>query len=228
MQRFDPGGYLGLHLTVGMMVSLAALWLFAGVTEDLIHHDPVSQLDMRLFNWFHQHSSASGAKIFEAIGGVASPLVVITLAVLVLVVLLLRKDRLLATAWLATLVGSGIVDAAAKHIVQRPRPNHLDVFSYGPANSFPSGHALGSLTCYGMLAYILAVFWAKDWRARTAIVAVAALLVLAIGFSRLYLGVHYFSDIIAGYAAGLVWLSVCITAVETARQKAARRLDDFG
>lgn len=229
MRRFDRGGYLGLHLTVGIMVSLAALWLFAGVTEDIIHHDPVTRADTGLLNWFHQHPSAFGNRIFEAFGWVASPTVIISLAVLVFLFLLIRQDKLLASAWLATLLGSGIVDAAVKHIVQRPRPNHMDVFSYGPANSFPSGHALGALTCYGMLAYLLAVFWAKDWRARTAIVAAAVLLVTAVGFSRIYLGVHYFSDVIAGYAAGLVWLSVCITGVEIVRRKpktSGSHLDD--
>jgi membrane-associated phospholipid phosphatase len=75
--------------------------------------------------------------------------------------------------------------------------------------------AMASLITYGMLAYLLAVFWAKRWWLRVAIVA-AALLILAIGISRLYLGVHYFSDVVGGYAAGALWLSACITGIEIA------------
>ncbi len=219
MQRFQSGGYLGLHLTVGMMIALAALWVFAGVTEDVIHGDPLIQFDLRVFNWLHQHTSPLGSRIFEAVGWMASPVLIITTAVLVALVLFLRKNWLLFSAWTATLVGSGIVDASVKHIFKRPRPNSMDVFLYGPGNSFPSGHALGSLVFYGMIAYLLVVFRVKDRGSQIAIVVAAALIVLAIGFSRLYIGVHYFSDILAGYAAGLVWLSTCITAVEVARRQ---------
>ena len=68
-----------------------------------------------------------------------------------------------------------------------------------------------------MLAY-LAVFWLRSWEARVAAVCGAALVVALIGFSRVYLSVHYFSDVVAGYAAGGVWLSALITGAETARR----------
>jgi undecaprenyl-diphosphatase len=80
---------------------------------------------------------------------------------------------------------------------------------------------MASLVTYGMLAYFLAVFWTKRRRLRVVIVTAAALLILAIGISRLYLGVHYFSDLVGGYAAGVVWLSACITGIEIARRQPA-------
>ena len=75
-----------------------------------------------------------------------------------------------------------------------------------------------SLVLYGMMAYFV-VLALKSWRARTTVVFGAALLVLLIGFSRMYLGVHYFSDVVAGFAAGGVWLSACITGIETLRRR---------
>ena len=78
-----------------------------------------------------------------------------------------------------------------------------------------------SLVLCGMLAYF-GVLALRTWRTRTAIVFGTLLLVLLIGFSRLYLGVHYFSDVVAGYAAGGVWLSTCITAMEFARRSRQR------
>ena len=78
---------------------------------------------------------------------------------------------------------------------------------------------MGSLVGYGMLAYLLVVCWAERRRTRLTIVVVVALLTGAIGVSRLYLGVHYFSDVVAGYAAGLLWLSACITGLEMARRQ---------
>jgi undecaprenyl-diphosphatase len=78
---------------------------------------------------------------------------------------------------------------------------------------------MGSLVVYGMLAYLLVVFWTERRRTRLTIVLIAALLTVAIGVSRLYLGMHYFSDVVAGYAAGLLWLSACSTGREMARRQ---------
>lgn len=224
---FERGQYLGLHLTVGLIISVAALWLFGGVTEDVIHHDPLTQFDVILLNWFHQHTSPSGFKIFAAISWLGSALVLTTLGVLVALFLIIRTNWLLLAAWTAALAGTGILSVALKHIIQRPRPVYAAAFLHSYSHSFPSGHALGSLIGYGMLAYLLAGFWAKRRGAQIGVVAAAALLVTAVGFSRLYLGVHYFSDVIGGYAAGVVWLSACVTAVEIARRQPKPSLGAF-
>ena len=84
-----------------------------------------------------------------------------------------------------------------------------------------------SFVAYGMLAY-LAVLWLRSWEARVAAVCGAALLVVLIGFSRMYLGVHYFSDVIAGYAAGGVWLSALITGAETMRRGSKSEIKSGG
>jgi membrane-associated phospholipid phosphatase len=76
-----------------------------------------------------------------------------------------------------------------------------------------------SLVVYGMLAYLLVVFWTERRRTQLTIMLVAALLTVAIGVSRLYFGVHYFSDVVVGYAAGLLWLSACITGLKMARRQ---------
>jgi undecaprenyl-diphosphatase len=77
---------------------------------------------------------------------------------------------------------------------------------------------MASLIGYGMLAYVLVLLWVHRRGAQIALVLVAALVILAIGVSRLYLGVHYFSDVVGGYAAGVLWLSACISGVEVARR----------
>ena len=78
---------------------------------------------------------------------------------------------------------------------------------------------MGSLVGYGMLAYVLVILWVTDRTLRLFVVVATCVLVLAIGISRLYLGVHYFSDVIGGYAAGILWLTTCITGVELARRQ---------
>jgi undecaprenyl-diphosphatase len=81
---------------------------------------------------------------------------------------------------------------------------------------------MGSLVGYGMLAYLLVSSGANLWQVRTAILSSAAVLILAIGVSRLYLGVHYFSDVVGGYAAGVLWLTACITGLEISRRGSER------
>jgi len=148
-----------------------------------------------------------------------SPAVMTALGLVVAVVLLGRRHMLLLCGWVATLVGGGVLDMTLKYIIQRPRPVYASTFLHSPSFSFPSGHAMESLIVYGMLAYLLAVFWTERRRTRLTIVLIAALLTVAIGVSRLYLGVHYFSDVVAGYAAGLLWLSACVTGLEMARRQ---------
>jgi len=219
VRRFEPGGYLGLHLTVGLMISMAALWLFAGVTEDVVHHDPLTQFDLALLQWLYSRRTAVGLRTFAAISALGSPLVMTALGILIAVILMLRRWWLVLAGWAAAYGGAGVLDVLLKQLIRRPRPVYAAAYLHSHSFSFPSGHAMGSLIGYGMLAYLLVVFWAHRRPARIAVVAAVAALILAIGVSRLYLGVHYFSDVVGGYGAGLLWLSACITGVEIARGK---------
>ena len=218
-RRFERGGYLGLHLTIGLIISVAALWVFGGVTEDVINHDPLTQFDLTLLDWFHQHDTPSGLRIFAAISWLGSPIVMVTVAVLVAVRLAWCRRGLLLAGWVAALAGGSVLDIALKHIIQRPRPIYAAAFLHGTSYSFPSGHAMESLVGYGMLAYFLVVFWVTGQHLQVAIIGASTMLIAAIGFSRLYLGVHYFSDVIGGYAGGILWLAACVTALEIARRR---------
>lgn len=212
--RFARGEYLGLHLAVGLVVSIGALWLFGGVTEDVIHHDPLTELDLDIVTWFRVHSTPTLDHIGVAISLAGSPVAMAILAVVVGIVLVVRRRWILLSGWVAVFSGGGILDWGLKTIIQRPRPSGASAFLHGQSFSFPSGHAMGSLFWYGMLASPLVRFWARQWRLRLTIIALTVVLILAIGLSRLYLGVHYFSDVVAGYAAALVWLAACISGVE--------------
>jgi membrane protein DedA with SNARE-associated domain/membrane-associated phospholipid phosphatase len=230
--RFAAGEYLGLHLTVGLLVSLAALCLLGGVTEGVVHHDPLTQFDVTLADRLHAHATTTGSQIFTAITLIGSPGAMAVLAVSVGIVLIVRRRWWLLGGWVAAFLGGSVIDQALKMIIHRPRPRFaasrlhpmqlLLHTSHGVSYSFPSGHALGSLIGYGMLAYLL-VLWLPGRHVHVSIVTMAALLVLAVGFSRLYLGVHYFSDVVAGYAAGVVWLSACISGLEIVRRHRGTR-----
>jgi len=215
--RFARGQYLGLHLTIGFLISALGLWIFLGVTEDVIHHDPITQFDLTLLNWLQAHRGATGDHVFRAISALGSPLVMVILALGVAVILGTRKQGLLLQGWVTAFLGGSLLNTVLKHAIHRPRPHTVPMAVYH-SWSFPSGHAMGSLIGYGMLAYVLVLLGPRSSGARLAIVGGAAILVLAIGLSRLYLGAHYFSDVVGGFGAGMLWLSACISGLEVTRR----------
>jgi undecaprenyl-diphosphatase len=217
--RFVRGEYLGLHLTVGFLLSLAALWLFAGVTEDVVHHDPLTRFDLTLTTMFRAHATPLGDRIFSIVSALGSPVAMAIVGAGGALLLLVRRNWLVLAAWVAAFGGAGLLTIVLKNLIQRPRPVGAEEFVFGTTYSFPSGHALGSLVGYGMLAYVIGSSWAETSRARLRLVIATAVLVIAIGLSRLYLGVHYFSDVVAGYAVGVLWLSVCISGLQVAQRR---------
>lgn len=132
-----------------------------------------------------------------------------------------RKWRWFAL-WASAIVGGVLLDEMLKLAFRRARPTVATEFISGSSWSFPSGHAMNSLVGYAMLAFLLREHL-TDARARTAVAIGAVLLIAAIGFSRLSLGVHYLSDVTAGYLAGSAWVLACVTAERYAIGRSRRR-----
>jgi undecaprenyl-diphosphatase len=217
-RRFAAGEYLGLHLTIGLVLSLGALWLFGGIAEDVIHHDPITQFDVTVANLLHQHATTTTTELAKGITRLGSPVTISIWGLMVVVVLLMRKEYLTAGGWVAALLGGGLLDGMLKQLFHRTRPTWDVPIITAQGFSFPSGHAMGSLVAYGMLAYVVWLALNRTWE-RVTLAGGTLVLVLLIGLSRMYLGVHYFSDVMAGYAAGTVWLAACITGLEVVRRR---------
>lgn len=217
--RFIRGEYLGLHLTIGFLLSLAGLWLFAGITEDVVHHDPLTKFDLTLATWIRAHATPLGDRLFTLISLLGSPAAMAVVGAIGALLILVRRKWLLLAAWVAAFAGAGLLSLILKIIIRRPRPAGAEAFLHGETFSFPSGHALGSLVGYGMLAYVIGSTWIESVGGRLRLVIATAVLVVAIGISRLYLGVHYFSDVVAGYAVGVLWLSACISGLQVAERR---------
>lgn len=217
--RFVRGEYLGLHLTIGFLLSLAALWLFAGVTEDVVHHDPLTRFDLTVTTLLRAHATQLGDKIFSVVSALGSPVAMAIVGAGGSLFLVVRRNWVVFAAWIAAFGGAGLLTIILKNLIRRPRPPAATEFLYGTTFSFPSGHALGSLVGYGMLAYVIGSTWVESRRGRLRLIIATVVLVIAIGLSRLYLGVHYFSDVVAGYAVGVLWLSVCASGLQVAQRR---------
>lgn len=221
-RRLTPGQYLGLHLTLGLVFAAGCLWLFGGLAEDVLTNDPLVRYDRAIAAYLHSSATPSLTTFFLAVTSLGSIVAVATVGTIVAAILAWQRRWILLGPWLAAAGGGAVLGSLLKGIFARPRPFFDHPLLIETSYSFPSGHAMESFVLYGMLAYF-AVLALATWRRRTAVVFGTALLVLLIGLSRLYLGVHYFSDVIAGYAAGGVWLSALITGAETVRRRGKRR-----
>lgn len=113
-----------------------------------------------------------------------------------------------------------MVTAIIKATLERARPVHDHGVLLEHGWSFPSGHASGAVATYGMLAYVLIRLLPEHWH--TVILATAAIIGLATGFSRVFLQVHFLSDVIAGFACGLAWLTLRIAGVEASQRPSMR------
>jgi membrane-associated phospholipid phosphatase len=194
--------------------ALAAAFLlevvaFAHLVEDYLTGDPIVQWDVRFASWLHYHASHPLVRVCDVLtlAGNAGVLGVIVVAI---GVLLLRRLQTNEAAVLGiAFAGSAIVNALLKLAFHRSRPElafvHLDTYS------FPSGHAAVSSATFAMLAYLLGRRY-RSIRRRIFIAAGAAAAIAVVGFSRLYLGAHYLSDVLAGITFGLAWATLCLLA----------------
>ena len=140
------------------------------------------------------------------------------------VILTIRKRWRLAIYLVATGAGALVLDPILKSLVGRLRPVVVHPIAYGSGDSFPSGHSLGSIVCYG--AVLLVFLPAARGRWRTAFVTGIVALVVLIGISRTLLGVHYLSDVLGAWAIGIVWLGITAFAFEMTRRAGGQPVSD--
>lgn len=195
------------RLALALGTAVLAAFAFSRIAEDYLTNDPLVRWDLSFSRWLAGERTTSGTDFFRVVTFFGSPAVALAIAAAVCVVLY-RRRRLVEAALLPLVLGGAeLLNLILKLSFHRARPEvafvHLDTYS------FPSGHAMISTAAYGALAY-LAWGRVRTGRSRLLLGAGTVALLALIGFSRIYLGVHYLSDVLAGIAGGLFWLSVSI------------------
>jgi undecaprenyl-diphosphatase len=202
-----PRAYLGIHGVVGILLSAACAWAFFAIADEVPEKGAMIRVDHAVTDWLQVHGTETGESIFVGVSYLGAQLL-IAILVIVAIVLLARRDWRHLAVLIVTCGGGSLLNVVLKTVFHRVRPSFASEFHVA-SWSFPSGHAMDSLIVYGLFAYWLAERFPK----RTALLWFgAAILVIAIGYARIYLGVHYLSDVLAGYSAGFTWLVVCVTA----------------
>jgi membrane-associated phospholipid phosphatase len=214
--RPPPDGPLGLYFTTSLFVLAITGASFLLLALEVGQQDWLVRFDHSLCASLHKHSTADGVWIFQLVSAFGEPSTLTSISLLFLIILAATRHWRLFFLWTITLPGAGILNQLLKDTLQRERPQLPNPWIAESGWSFPSGHAMCSLVIYGLLAYSIC-FFPISRMTRLAFCLLAILLVIAIGFSRLYLGAHYFSDVMAGYLAAIFWLVLCITGNRAAR-----------
>jgi membrane-associated phospholipid phosphatase len=202
-----------LRIGSGFVVIGGAAIVFTEIADDLTEQD-LDSIDQTFMRSLAAHVAPATRELFQWLTRLGDTVTLAIIGVVVALLLLWRRHRWLALGWATTVAGGTAFNWLLKQYFQRARPVH-DGLETAQGFSFPSGHSAGSVIVYGMLAYLAMRLLPARWHVPVAL-AVAAL-AGTIGASRLFLGVHYPSDVVSGFAVGIAWLGLCITSIEWGR-----------
>lgn len=216
---WDIGRRLGVQALASVVVAVVACIGFVEIADEIAPDEDLGLFDVALSAALGRHASDNQLRIFGLLTHLGDKRVLIPLAGVVALVLLFRRQRFVAAAWVAATAGGGLLNAALKGIFARSRPQWLHDYASADGWSFPSGHSSGAFIVYGLLGYLVLVYLPK--RLHVPLAALAMLLIVCVGFSRALLQVHYFSDVLGGYAFGAAWVAAWIAGLEAFRRRQA-------
>jgi undecaprenyl-diphosphatase len=173
---------------------------------------------VQINSWLHSHRSPYLTTTFLIVTSLGSTLPAICIAAATGLYFLRKKRPYWTVAIWSSVFGGMLLNRSLKFVFHRPRPHFDDPILQLTSYSFPSGHTMAATVLYGVLAVLL-VTTIKQRSLRVLVVLSASCLIALVGFSRMYLGAHYLSDVVAAIAEGLAWLSLCLTAIYSVQRQ---------
>ena len=198
--------FLSLSLLLGLAAAIGALIFFSWLTDEVLEGDSV-HFDEVTRTAVHQLASPTMTAAMRFLSFVGSSIVLTILTTIVIIWFAKKRWGREAKLFAATMIGAALLNVTLKMSFQRARPTPFFNLTAPESYSFPSGHSLASACFFGALAAILTAR-IKNRRVRMFLWIVCAFMFLSIGFSRIYLGVHHTTDVIAGFVAALIWILV--------------------
>ncbi|HEX8942535.1 MAG TPA: phosphatase PAP2 family protein [Gemmatimonadaceae bacterium] len=210
----------GIFLLSGAAVAIVLTWAFSEIAER-VRAGSTQGIDDAVMHWMAAHQSPGVQSVMLEITALGTSAVVAMIVFIAGLFLWLNHHKHSAILLIAATLGGMVLDGLLKIGFNRPRPQ---IFHWGTqvvSSSFPSGHAMASTIVYGTVAY-LAARLQQNVTSRILTMAMAGVIILLICSSRLYLGVHYPSDVLAGVVIGLAWAGFCMAVLEAAQLYAKR------
>lgn len=228
LRRLRPQETVGLSLTVSLALIALAGWAFGAVMQDVLTSESLNAVDRPVLRFFARHREPWLTTANKVVSALGSSAVLVPLVVVIGLAWWWRPPARRTFALLAgAYLGAEGLFNLIKVLVGRPRPPVTLALAHFSGSSFPSGHATLAAAVWGMIAS-LAADATPRWTRKVVTWAAAALLIAAVGATRLYLGAHWFTDVVGGWALGALWLFALLTTVRTiaALRETAPRVPD--
>ena len=211
---------LGVFLVIGALIAMAGTYAFAKLAQ-LVQYGYTQEFDEAVLRWMERHQNVLLERLMVEVTMLGTWIVVLSIVGVAGLFLWLTQHKYSALLLLVATAGGIGLNSILKIGFSRPRPQVFEWGTHVSSSSFPSGHAMSSAVVFITVAY-LAARLQKTHAARLMTLAIAGLIVASICFSRMYLGVHYPSDVLAGVIIGLSWAAFCMATLEAIQRFAKR------
>ena len=212
---------LGVHMakikkykTPQLIIAFILFWtpviIFFRIAGEILEREPIG-IDTTILNWIHSQATPTLNSIFFDITTLGNIEFVVPFTILLVALLLYNKHRRHAMIVFFGVGGAAAANLILKLLFERDRPTFWPSLITETGYSFPSGHAMVTAA---LILCIIAILWKTKWR--VVAIILGAIIILLVGFSRLYLGVHYPSDVIAGWSASAVWVAIVLLLTKAA------------
>jgi membrane-associated phospholipid phosphatase len=205
------------------LLSLAAIGVFVDLAEDVETSDYITVVDLQWANWLHAHSTPTLTHVMLAVSTLHNLLSMSVLTLLLAIFLKWRRERDWLLGLMLVVPGGIVINTLFKFVFARARPHFIDPIVTLTSYSFPSGHVAGSTLFYGFVAALL-ISHTHSLARHVAAVIGALLMVTLVAASRMYLGAHFFSDVLAAFFESFAWLGLCLVGIHLIRGRAATSL----
>ena len=212
---------VGIFLVVGAVVGIIGTVGFAALAE-VVREGYTQQFDNAVLRWLGGHHTPTLTTIMTEVTPLGTGVVVLTVVGITTAFLWHTEHKHSARMLLAATAGSILLNNVLKLFFDRARPSVFEWGTHAASSSFPSGHAMSATVVYGTVAYLLARLQKHGW-ARAITLSLAVIMIVLICLTRLYLGVHYPSDVLGGIIVGLAWSGFCMATLEASLALARRR-----
>lgn len=212
--RLDSEYYLGLLLTAGILTMAAASVAFMLLARQVLEANAFAATSTPIFEWLSDLKTPLLTEAMLKISAMHGTKGMTVLVFIVVVVMAWKRYWIWLVILLMAVPPGAAINAMMKQVFERSRPQLNSPVLVLHDYSFPSGHTCSSTLFYGVLAAFL-IAHTRSWHLRGLVCTSAFAIVAVIAFSRVYLGAHFLSDVLAGFAEGIAWLAFCMTLIHT-------------
>jgi undecaprenyl-diphosphatase len=221
-RHLNGKSYLSVGLAIGLLVAAGATWIFAALLDAVFDKATMVRWDLAAADRVHSIVTPTGTRVFDWITRVGSPNSMTWMTIVICLVLISSGRLQLAIIWIAAFAGGAALETIVKNVVHRTRPEYAGHYLVSGSYSFPSGHATLSFLGVAMLLYtLISTNRLRDTMVRRTAIVLGVTWILLVGLSRVYLGVHFPSDVLGGYTIAAAWFSACVTVANVVRRRTA-------